>query len=36
MGQDGLNGFATLSINCDLARKLDFSAVNAFLKEKGR
>jgi hypothetical protein len=24
MGQDRMNGFATLSINCDLARKLDF------------
>jgi hypothetical protein len=31
MGQDHLNGFVTLDINFDLARKLDFSSViNAF------
>jgi hypothetical protein len=35
MGQDRLNGFTTLSINCDLAQKLDFfSVINAF-SEKG-
>jgi hypothetical protein len=31
MGQDCLNGFATLSINCDLAPKLNFfSVINVF------
>jgi hypothetical protein len=36
MGQDCLNGFATLSINCDLALKLDFSStINPFSEKKG-
>jgi hypothetical protein len=36
-GQDRLNGFATLNINCDLAQKLEFSStVNSFLDKKAR
>jgi hypothetical protein len=35
MGQDLLNGFATLNVKRDLARKLDFySIINAFQSKK--
>jgi hypothetical protein len=33
VGQDRLNGFATLSINCDLARRLDFPQYSMHFKE---
>lgn len=37
MGQERLNGLAMLNINCDIARKLDFSAViSAFAHKKAR
>ncbi|XP_065672106.1 zinc finger MYM-type protein 1-like [Hydra vulgaris] len=37
MGQECLNGLAMLNINCDIARKLDFSTVvSAFAKAKAR
>jgi hypothetical protein len=35
MGQDHLNGFATLNINSDLARKLDFLNNRCIFREKG-
>jgi hypothetical protein len=34
MGQDRLNCFATLSINCDLTRKLDLSSLNNEFQRK--
>ncbi|XP_065650752.1 uncharacterized protein LOC136078864 [Hydra vulgaris] len=37
MGQERLNGLAMLNINCDIARKLEFSTVvSAFAKVKAR
>ena len=37
MGQERLNRLAMLNINCDIARKLDFSTVvSAFAKAKAR
>jgi hypothetical protein len=37
MGQDVLNGFVMINVNCDLARKLDFSSImNAFSEKMTR
>jgi hypothetical protein len=37
MGQDPLNGFATLNIDCDLVPKLDIqSIINAFSDKRAR
>jgi hypothetical protein len=37
MGQERLNGLAMLNINCDIARKLNFSEIiTAFSEQKAR